>query len=210
MVISLTTTPMMCAYILKDEKHAKHGRLYKASESTFDWMLSLYRRSLSWVIENPGTTMMVLFMTVVLNFILIAKIPKGFFPTQDTGVVFGGIQGPQDASFPVMNASTLALVNVIKNDPATNHIVAFTGGQGATNGGFMFMSLKPLDQRDVTASGFLDRVRPKMNRLPVASAFLQAAQDIRIGGRNSNALYQYTIQSDTTRDLYTWGPDSAA
>jgi multidrug efflux pump len=206
MVISLTTTPMMCAYILKDDRHAKHGRLYRASESAFDWMLSLYRRSLSWVIENPGTTLMVLCLTVVLNFLLIAKIPKGFFPQQDTGVVFGGIQGPQDASFPVMNASTLALVNVIKNDPATNHIVAFTGGQGATNGGFMFMSLKPLDQRNVTAAQFLDRVRPKMNRLPVASAFLQAAQDIRIGGRSSNALYQYTIQSDTTADLYKWGP----
>ena len=206
MVISLTTTPTMCAYILKDEKHAKHGRIYRANERFFDWILSLYRRSLSWVIENPGSTLVVLLLTIALNFALIAKIPKGFFPTQDTGVVFGGIQGPQDASFPVMNASTLALVNVITKDPATNHIVAFTGGQGATNGGFMFMSLKPLNERDVTASGFLDRVRPKMNRLPVASAFLQAAQDIRIGGRNSNALYQYTIQADSTTDLYKWGP----
>src|SRR5271170_768848 len=206
MVISLTTTPMMCAYILKDEKHAKHGRIYRASERFFDGMLSLYRRSLSWVLENPGPTLVVLLLTIALNFLLIVQIPKGFFPTQDTGVVFGGIQGPQDASFQVMNASTLALVNVIKNDPATNHIVAFTGGQGAINGGFMFMSLKPLNQRDVTASGFLDRVRPKMNRLPVASAFMQAAQDIRIGGRGGNALYQYTIQSDTTTDLYKWGP----
>ncbi len=206
MVISLTTTPMMCAYILKDEKHAKHGRLYRASESTFEWMLSLYRKSLSWVIENPGPTMLVLFFTVILNFVLIVKIPKGFFPTQDTGVVFGGVQGPQDASFPVMNNSIQQLVNVIMHDRATNHIVAFTGGQGATNGGFMFMSLKPLNERDVTASGFLDRIRPKMNRLPVASAFLQAAQDIRIGGRGGNALYQYTIQSDTTTDLYKWGP----
>jgi multidrug efflux pump len=205
MVISLTTTPTMCAYLLKNQHREKHGRLYRASEGVFDWLLSLYRRSLGWVLENPGSTLVVLVLTIALNFLLVVKIPKGFFPEQDTGVVFGGIQGPQDASFQVMNASTLALVNVIKNDPATDHIVAFTGGQGATNGGFMFMSLKPLDQRDVTAAGFLNRVRPKMNRLPVASAFLQAAQDIRIGGRGGNALYQYTIQSDTTADLNKWG-----
>jgi multidrug efflux pump len=206
MVISLTTTPMMCAYILRNEHDRPHGRLYRASEGVFEWMLSGYRRSLAWVIENPGTTLAVLLFTVALNFILVAKIPKGFFPTQDTGVVFGGVQGPQDASFAVMNNSVRQLVGVIKNDPATDHIVAFTGGQGATNGGFMFMSLKPLNQRDVTADGFLARVRPKMNRLPVASAFLQAAQDIRIGGRGGNALYQYTIQSDTTKDLNYWGP----
>jgi multidrug efflux pump len=206
MVISLTTTPMMCAYILKDQKHAKHGRAYRISESFFDGMLSVYRRSLTWVIENPGPILVVLLLTIALNFALISKIAKGFFPQQDTGVVFGQVQGPQDASFAVMNNSVLQLVNVIKNDPATNHIVAFTGGQGATNGGFMFMSLKPLNQRNVTAEGFLNRVRPKMNRLPVASAFLQAAQDIRIGGRGSPALYQYTIQSDTTQDLATWGP----
>jgi multidrug efflux pump len=206
MVISLTTTPMMCAYILKDEKHVEHGRIYRTNERFFEWILSLYRRSLAWVVENPGPTLVVFLATFILNFVLVIKIPKGFFPTQDTGVVFGGVQGPQDASFQVMNNSILKLVNVIKNDPATNHIVAFTGGQGATNGGFMFMSLKPVDQRDVTAEGFLNRVRPKMNRLPVASAFLQAAQDIRIGGRGGNALYQYTIQSDTTQDLATWGP----
>jgi multidrug efflux pump len=206
MAISLTTTPMMCAYILKDQKHAKHGRMYRLSESFFDGMLTGYRRSLTWVIANPGPILVVLLLTIALNFALLAKIPKGFFPQQDTGVVFGQIQGPQDASFAVMNNSVLKLVNVIKNDPATNHIVAFTGGQGATNGGFMFMSLKPLNERDVTAEGFLNRIRPKMNRLPVASAFLQAAQDIRIGGRGSPALYQYTIQADSTQDLATWGP----
>jgi multidrug efflux pump len=206
MVISLTTTPMMCAYLLKDEKHQKHGRIYNASERFFDWILSLYRRSLAWVILNPGLVLTVLLLTVALNFALISKIPKGFFPEQDTGVVFGGVQGPQDASFAVMNNSIHQLVNVITSDPATGHIVAFTGGQGAANGGFMFMSLKPLSQRNVSADQFLARVRPKMNRLPVASAFMQPAQDIRIGGRSSNALYQYTIQSDTTQDLNYWGP----
>jgi multidrug efflux pump len=207
MVISLTTTPMMCAYILKDEKHAKHGRLYRWSERIFDGMLSFYRRSLSWVIENPGSVMLVLLLTVVLNFVLIVKIPKGFFPQQDTGVVFGGVQGPQDASFAVMNESVQKIVGVIKADPATNHIVAFTGGQGATNGGFMFMSLKPLNERKgVTALDFLGHIRKNLAPLPVASTFLQPAQDIRIGGRGGNALYQYTIQSDTTADLYKWGP----
>ncbi len=207
MVISLTTTPMMCAYILKDEKHAKHGRLYRASEGAFDGLLSFYRWSLSWVIENPGPTMLVLFFTIVLNFVLIVKIPKGFFPQQDTGVVFGGVQGPQDASFAVMNDSVQQIVKVIKSDRATNHIVAFTGGQGATNGGFIFMSLKPLNERKgTTALDFLGHVRKNLAPLPVASTFLQPAQDIRIGGRGGNALYQYTIQSDTTTDLYKWGP----
>ncbi len=206
MVISLTTTPMMCAYLLKNEHGRKHGRIYMASERFFDWILSLYRRSLHWVLENPGLTLTVLFLTIALNVALVIKIPKGFFPQQDTGSLAGGVQGPQDSSFPAMNESIIQLANVIKSDPAVQNVIAFTGGQGTSNSGNIFVALKPLNIRKVDAPAIINRLRPKLNRLPVASAFLQASQDLRIGGRSSNALYQYTIQADNLTDLKTWGP----
>jgi multidrug efflux pump len=206
MVISLTTTPMMCAYLLRDERHQTHGRLYMASERFFDWILSLYRRSLHWVLDNPGLTLTVLFLTIALNVVLIVKIPKGFFPQQDTGSLAGGVQGPQDSSFPAMNESIIQLGKVIKSDPAVQNVIAFTGGQGASNGGNIYVTLKPLNIRKIGAPEIINRLRPRLNKLPVASAFLQASQDLRIGGRSSNALYQYTIQADNLTDLKTWGP----
>jgi len=206
MVISLTTTPMMCAYLLKDERSKKHGRLYLASERAFDWVLSLYRRSLEWVLANPALTLIVLFLTIALNVVLVIQMPKGFFPQQDTGAITGGVQGPQDSSFQAMNQSIQAIGNVIKNDPAVANVIVFTGGSGATNSGFFYIALKPLSERKVGAAEIINRIRPKLNRLPVASAFLQASQDLRIGGRSSNALYQYTLQSDSAKELAQWGP----
>jgi multidrug efflux pump len=206
MVISLTTTPMMCAYLLKDEKHVKHGRMYMLSERFFDWVLSLYRGSLHWVLENYVLTLIVLTLTIALNVVIVLKIPKGFFPQQDTGALIGGVQGPQDSSFPAMNESVQKIVGVIKNDPAVQHMIAFTGGQGASNTGFIYIALKPLNVRKIGAPAIINELRPKLNRMPVASAFLQAAQDLRIGGRGSNALYQYTIQADNLPDLTIWGP----
>jgi multidrug efflux pump len=206
MVISLTTTPMMCAHLLKHERKEDHGRLYKATDRFFDWILSLYRRSLHWVLDNPGLTLTVLFLVIALNVVIVLKIPKGFFPQQDTGILAGGVQGPQDSSFPAMNESIRQIATVIKSDPAVQNVVAFTGGQGATNTGFIFITLKPLNVRKIGAPEIINRIRPKLNRLPVASAFLQAAQDLRIGGRSANALYQYTIQADNLTDLSTWGP----
>jgi multidrug efflux pump len=212
MVISLTTTPMMCAHLLKAHKGETHGAIYRASERFFDGMLSVYRHSLLWVLDNSGLMLVVLLLTIALNVVLIIKIPKGFFPQQDTGALVGGVQGPQDASFPVMNASIKALVNVIKADPAVANVNAYTGssggggGGGGSNGGFIYAALKPLDERKVGAMEIINRLRPKMNRLPVATAFLQAAQDLRIGGRGSNALYQYTLQADNVQDLAKWGP----
>jgi multidrug efflux pump len=206
MVISLTTTPMMCAYLLKDEHQVKHGRAYMISEKGFQWMLTGYSRSLTWVLKNPGLMLTVLLLTIGLNFYLIGIIPKGFFPQQDTGILVGMVQGPQDASFPVMDSSVKQLVSVIKADPAVAHVNAYTGGQGSSNGGFIFVALKPLNERKITAPDIINRLRPKMSRLPVAQAFLQAGQDLRIGGRGSAALYQYTIQSDNVQDLSTWGP----
>jgi len=205
MVISLTTTPAMCAHLLKPHEE-KHGRLYQLSDRFFAGMLSFYRRSLLWVLDNSVLTLTVLVLVIALNVVVVVLIPKGFFPQQDTGVIFGGVQGPQDASFAVMNDSVRRLVSVIKSDPGVDNVMAFTGGQGNTNGGFIFMSLKPLEERKASAAQILGRLRPKMTSLPVASAFLQPAQDLRIGGRASNALYQYTIQSDNVQDLTHWGP----
>jgi multidrug efflux pump len=206
MLVSLTTTPMMCAYILKDGRAVKHGRAYRISEQGFTWMLSTYSRSLTWVLKHPGPMLILLLLTIGLNFYLIVIIPKGFFPQQDTGAITGTVRGPQDASFPVMNNSLVQLVNIIKADPAVANVIAFTGGSGASNGGSLYIALKPLNVRKVTAPVIIDRLRPQLNRLPVASAFLQAAQDLRIGGRQSNAMYQYTIQSDNVADLSHWGP----
>jgi multidrug efflux pump len=206
MLVSLTTTPMMCAYILKDESKIKHGRLYRFSERGFSSMLSGYSRSLKWVLDHPWPVFVLLLLTVGLNFYLIAVIPKGFFPQQDTGAITGQVQGPQDASFPVMDNSVRQLVGVIKADPAVAHVNAYTGGNGASNGGFIYIALKPLNERKIGAPDIINRLRPKMNRLPVASAFLQAAQDLRIGARGGGALYQYTIQSDNVQDLSKWGP----
>jgi multidrug efflux pump len=206
MVISLTTTPMMCAYLLKSERARKHGRLYMASEKFFDGVLSLYRGSLRWVLDNPTLTLVVLFLTIALNVVVIIKIPKGFFPTEDTGSIAGAVRGPQDSSFAAMNSSVQQIGAVIKNDPAVANVIGFTGGNGATNTGSLYVALKPLAARKVSAAQVIDRLRPKLNRLPVASAFLQPVQDLRVGGRSSNAMYQYTIQSDNVQDLTKWGP----
>jgi multidrug efflux pump len=206
MLISLTTTPMMCAYLLRDEHKKKHGRVYMASEKFFDGMLSLYRRTLHWVLDNPLPTLIVLFITIILNVVLIIRIPKGFFPQQDTGALSGSVRGPQDSSFPAMDDSVRQIVAVVKKDPAVANVIGFTGGGGATNTGSLFIALKPLAERKISAAQIIDRLRPQLNRLPVASSFLQAVQDLRFGGRSSNAMYQYTLQSDNVQDLTKWGP----
>jgi len=206
MVISLTTTPAMCAHLLREEKAENHGRLYRASEKLFAWILETYRRTLIWALDNSALMLVILLFTIALNVVLIYKIPKGFFPQQDTGAIVGGVQGPQDSSFPAMDDSIRQLVGVIKSDPAVANVNAYTGGNGSTNTGFIYIALKPLDERKIGAPEIINRLRPKLNRLPVASAFLQASQDLRIGGRSSNALYQYTIQSDNVQDLSKWGP----
>jgi len=210
MVISLTTTPMMCAYLLKSREASKHGRMYAASERFFDRVLNLYRHSLRWALENPVLILTVLVGVIALNVAIWIKIPKGFFPQQDTGQIQGNLRGPQDASFPVMNEALQQAESTIKRDAAVANVIGYTGGGGATNSGGLFVILKPLgngpDQRKDNAAEVIERLRKPLSRITGASVLLQAAQDIRTGGRGGNAMYQYTIQADNSADLQTWGP----
>jgi multidrug efflux pump len=206
LAISLTTTPMMCSRLLKNPEEEKHGRVFQASEKVFAGMLGFYERTLKWVLQHSALTLFVLLVTIALNVFLFYIVPKGFFPQQDNGTVFGGIQGAQDISFQAMQNLTLRFVDIIKTDPAVENVGAFTGGGGAVNTGFVYLALKPLSERKISSSQVIDRLRPKLVSIPGATVFLQAGQDLRIGGRQSNAQYQYTIQSDNIDDLVAWGP----
>jgi multidrug efflux pump len=207
LAISLTTTPMMCSKLLREHASEKHGGLYNSSERVFTWVLSGYERTLQWVLRHAPLTLAVLLLTITVNVYLLIIVPKGFFPLQDNGTIQGGIQGAQDISFQQMNTLTEGFVNAIKADPAVANVVAFTGGQGSTNSGFMFIGLKPLNQRKVSALEVVNRLRPKMTSVPGATVFMQPGQDLRIGGRMSSAGYQYTIQSENIQDLVKWGPE---
>ena len=206
LAISLTTTPMMCSRLLKHIRPEQHGKAFNASERAFNGILRTYERSLGWVLEHSGLTLIVLVITIAINFYLFAIVPKGFFPQQDNGTVFGGIQGSQDISFQAMQVATQRIVSIAKTDPAVANVMAFTGGGGATNSGFIYLGLKPLNQRDANAGQIINRLRPKLMTVEGANTFLQAGQDLRIGGRQSSAQYQYTIQSDNLQDLVQWGP----
>jgi multidrug efflux pump len=206
LAVSLTATPMMCSRLLRHQREEDHGRLYRASEKVFSWMLRTYDRSLGWVLKHPALTLGVLLITVGVNIFLLIIVPKGFFPQQDNGTIFGGVRGAQDISFQAMQSATKRYVDMIKTDPAVANVMAFVGGSGAINSGFVYVGLKPLEERKVNAGQIINRLRPKLMSIPGASVFLQAGQDLRIGGRQSNAQYQYTIQGDNLQDLVKWGP----
>jgi multidrug efflux pump len=209
LAISLATTPMMCAVLLRGGRAERHGKLYDASERFFEGMLGFYRRTLTAALEHPRSVMLVLAAVLGLNFYLYDIIPKGFFPQQDTGRVIGVIQADQSISFQLMQQKLTQFVTIIKNDPAVETAVGFTGG-GQTNSGFMFVSLLPLDQRKLSVDGVITRLRREMAVVPGATLFLQAVQDIRVGGRASNAQYQFTLQSPTLEELNEWTPKIAA
>jgi multidrug efflux pump len=206
MAVSLTTTPTMCARILHSEKDIEHGRLYLWSERMFGKLLDGYRRSLTWTLDHPALIMIVFVATLGLNVLLISVVPKGFFPQQDTGIISGGMQGPQDASFALMRNALKQSVDTVKADPGVQNVMGFTGGGGATNTASQFIALKPLNERSHNAAQIINELRPRLTRLTGANTFLQAVQDIRIGGRQSNAQYQYTLQADNSGDLQNYGP----
>ncbi len=206
MVVSLTTTPMMCAYVLRPPGgHRAPGFLARLSERGLGGLQRLYGRSLGMVLRHPLLTMFVFLATVILNIHLYVTIPKGFFPQQDTGRIMGGIRADQSISFQAMRRKFRQFVEIVRSDPAIESVAGFTGG-GQTNSGFLFATLKPLSERDVTADQVIARLRPKLGQVPGAMLFLQAVQDIRVGGRQGNAQYQFTLQADSLSDLYTWGP----
>ncbi len=205
LVVSLTTTPMMCARLLKHEPAPRHGRFYLAGERAFGWALDRYERSLGWALRHSRFMLLVLLATIGLNVYLYVIVPKGFFPQQDTGRIIGSIQADQAISFQAMRPKLAAFVDIIGKDPAVANVIGFTGGS-QRNTGRMFIALKPLEQRKASADQVINRLRGKLAQVPGATLFLQAAQDIRAGGRASNAQYQYTLQGDNLAELMDWSP----
>jgi multidrug efflux pump len=205
LAVSLSTTPMMCAYLLGRKRERPHGRLFRASERMFGAMLSGYTRTLRWALDHPALVALTLIATVCLNGYLFWAIPKGLFPQQDTGRVVGGIQADQSISFQAMQQKLTQFIAIIQKDPAVDSVAGFTGG-GQTNSGFVFMSLKPRAERKISADQVIGRMRRELSQVPGATLFLQSVQDIRVGGRQTNAQYQYTLQADDITSLFDWGP----
>jgi multidrug efflux pump len=214
LVISLTVTPMLCAKFLRPENEKKHGRVYRFSERAFAWMQKVYRSSLGVVLRHQPLTLLATIGTAVLSIYLYIIAPKGFFPQQDTGRLNGQIQAAQDISFPAMQDKMQEYVKIVLKDPAINNAVAFSGGQGSSNSGRMFVVLKPNGERggktkaerNATADQIINRLRGKLAVIPGATLFLTATQDLQIGGRQSNAQFQYTIQSEDLQELNYWSP----
>jgi multidrug efflux pump len=202
MVISLTTTPMMCALLLKQDS-GKHGKLYQASETFFARLVRFYEVTLNRVLLHPALTLLVLILMVVLNFVLFYSIPKGLFPTQDTGRLQGNIQADQDTSFQAMNQRLIQMIDIVDDDPAVQTMAGFANGGNSAR---MFVALKPLDERKSSVDDITTRLRPKLAKIPGATLYLQPTQDLRFGGLSSNSTYQYTLQSDTFADVAQWAP----
>jgi multidrug efflux pump len=206
LVISLTTTPMMCAWLLRREKKEKKpGMLARWSEKGFGGVLRSYEHALDWALDSKLLVMVILVFVVGLNVYLFSAAPKGFFPQQDTGQLNGGIRADQSISFQAMQGKLRQLVNIIRKDPAVDTVVAFTGG-GRAGGGFMFINLKPISERKEGEAGqaVIARLRPQLARVTGVSIFLNPVQDLRMGGRSSNSTYQYTLKSDNADDLKQW------
>ena len=206
LVVSLTTTPMLCSVVLRAKPRCAPQR-----RGIFSWVVSGYARSLIWTLSHRGLIMSLLGASIVLTVLLFMIIPKGFFPEQDTGRLTGSIQADQSISFQAMSEKLNELAAVVRSDPAVDVVTGYTGvgsggGANAVNSGSVSISLKPLSQRDVTAAQVVERLRRKLNRIAGARLIIQPVQDLRVGGRQSNALYQYSLQADSVAELYEWTP----
>jgi len=216
LLVSLTTTPMLCAHFLKSRDESRHGKIYRASERTFQWMHNEYANGLRWVLRHQALMLCVVVGTIALNVYLFMIVPKGFFPQQDTGRIGGQTMAAQDISFPAMRDKQRELAQMVLDDPAVATVTAFAGGGGPGGGGFnigrMFVALKPLDQRPgrVSADQVVARLRRKLTSVPGAVLYLQVQQDIQIGGRGSAAQYQYTLSDENLNELNSWAPQFEA
>jgi hydrophobe/amphiphile efflux-1 (HAE1) family protein len=207
MVISLTATPMMCAHLLR--AHETHGRLYMAVERGFNRLADLYGKALSVALRHALPTLLILIATIGLNVYLFVRVPKGFFPQQDNGRMSGQIIADQDTSFQQMDKMLLQMENIVKTDPAVDTVIGFTGGGGGgstLNQGRMFVALKPFSERNTKVDYIMQRLRPKLARVPGATLYLQPNQDLRVGGRNSAAMYQFTMRGDNLEDMAAYAP----
>ncbi len=207
LLVSLSTTPMMCAMLLRSRDESRHGRLYRVNERAFNGVLRFYDATLKWVLRHPRFTLAITLATIGVNIYLFVIVPKGFFPQQDAGRIVGNIQAEQDISFQAMRTKMTEFANTVKTDPAVDTAVVFTGGSGnTTNTGRMFIQLKPLEVRKLSVDQVIARLRGKLSHVPGATLFLQAVQDLRIGGRLSNAQYQYTLQGSDLDELNAAAP----
>jgi len=206
MVVSLTLTPMMSARLLRADTFAEPGRLHRAVDRGFERMVALYRTSLDWSLRHSFLTLMSLFATFAFNIFLFVVVPKGLMPQYDIGKLLGYISGEQALSFQSMREKQQQFTDILRADPAVESVVSFIGGESQGNTGFVFVSLKPLEDRKLPAHKVMERLRTQVNDIPGATLFLQGPQDIRPGGRPANSRYQYTLQSDNLEDLYQWAP----
>jgi multidrug efflux pump len=207
LLVSLSTTPMICAQILKPLHEEKHGHAYRFSQGLFDGMLKLYRGALTWVLRHQPLTLGITIATACLTVFLYAKVPKGFFPQQDTGRLGGSVQADQDISFAAMKEKMQQFVNIVMRDKNVQTIVGFAGGNTAKNQGRMFITLKPKgNDRKLTADQVIGEMRRKLAAVPGATLYMQSAQDLTVGGRQSQAQYQYTLQGENLKELSSWAP----
>jgi len=205
-IVSLTLSPMMCSLFLRDERHVRHGRLYNIVEKFFDGLIAGYTRGLDWVLKHQGLTLAGFLITFCLTVVLYVFVPKGFFPQQDTGLISGLSDAGQDISFSQMVKVQHHLTDIIAKDPDVASYVASVGGSRPINNGFLMMSLKPRDQRKASADEVIRRLRRQFNAVSGGTAYLQAAQDINMGGRTTRTQYQYTLQDADLDELNNWAP----
>ncbi|PYX94215.1 MAG: multidrug transporter subunit MdtC [Acidobacteria bacterium] len=206
LLVSLTTTPTMCAKFLRSADQEKHGRLYRFSQRAFDSLLHGYDHGLKWVLRHQPLTLLITIATAGLSIYLYVIVPKGFFPQQDTGRIMGSVQASQDISFEAMRTKMSQFVAIVMKDPAVNTVMGFAGGNTSSNQGRFFVTLKPLNERKVSADQVINRLRGKLAVVPGATLYLQAAQDLTIGGRQSQAQFQYTLQGENLDELNAWAP----